>query len=193
MTPYDKFNTDLSAVKEYEKIFLFIKNKILSVDSTDILRMQLVFAVSFMDKYFHDLGILYFEKCLTENKTPKKELFSLQMKDILSCITANNGKEILLAFFKKRIMDFTFQMSSDISKISNFMGIDNVFNQLYGKNSDENKRHLDLIVERRNQIVHEADFDNVRLSKRCITQEDVSDSILFIEQFVCSYNSLVHF
>lgn len=193
MTPYEKFSKEIASVKNYEKVYLFIKDKLTEVDSDDILRMQLVFAVSFMDKYFHDLSILYFGKCLDNNSIPKKEILGLQLKDVLSCIYSDDGKEILFALFKKRIMEFTFQMSNDISKISNFMGVDNIFRQIYGDNLEDNKKHLDIIVERRNQIVHEADYDCIALSKRQISSSEVSEAIIFIENFIESYNKLITF
>ena len=55
----------------------------------------------------------------------------------------------------------------------------------------ENK--IDIIVNRRNQIVHEADYDISTHSKRTIEESWLDDTILFIKEFVYSlYENLTN-
>ena len=49
---------------------------------------------------------------------------------------------------------------------------------------------LKLIVQRRNQIVHESDFDEIAMNKRAISENDVQSSIVFIENFILAFDTL---
>ncbi|MDE7347610.1 MAG: hypothetical protein K2N48_12840 [Muribaculaceae bacterium] len=50
---------------------------------------------------------------------------------------------------------------------------------------------LKSICNRRNQIVHEADFDTLSGSRRPITRHEVVDTTKFIQDFISTVHTLV--
>ena len=60
---------------------------------------------------------------------------------------------------------------------------------------EEIKKRLNLIVSRRNDIVHEADLDPVSLEKQDIRDEDIIENIDFLENLgnaICDYVIISH-
>ena len=60
-----------------------------------------------------------------------------------------------------------------------------------GMKPDDIKNTLALIVDRRNKIAHEADFDSVNEAKNGIDKIQTNDVVVFIENLCETINSLV--
>ncbi len=163
----DQFNINIETVKHLGVIYSAFESHLMtpSVDLSDILRSEIVLAVSALDCFIHDLVRIgmskIFEKSGGEPQAFLNFGISVQsVKRIIDATTANEQKD----YFKKEIRKLhgyrTFQSSDNISQALSLIGIKKIWNKVgdsLSVSSDDARNHLDLIVDRRNKIAHESD------------------------------------
>ena len=163
-----------------------------SLDLSDILRAQYVMLVSALDHFIHELvrfGMIeIYNKNRKETKKFQEFIFSTE-KDILfkKAIMEEKSDVWLNHQIRYRNGFKSFQEADKIQEAM-LLIIDTDIWKEVADNLDNDisqiKRRLNLIIDRRNQISHEADIEPTYQELRTIYIDDVQDSILFIESLV---------
>lgn len=162
----------------------------------DLLRSQIVNAVSAFDKLMHDLIRIGMVK-IFENQRPSTNKYLSETIAIqhLPTLTASAVPPPAVRFgeiVREKLSTLSFQ---DPTKIAD--GLSYIWNEKQkwqqialglGMSDDDAKRKQKLIVTRRNAIVHEADLDPVNSQKQAITRAeatDISNFLLALGNRIC--------
>ena len=144
-------------------VFLSDHYKIAPEDLSDLLRSELVNLVSAMDRFIHEFVRIGIINSYT-NKTPqtdKCKSISIKFSTLNKVIECQSRKT-------PPTCNYPFPESTP------------------NANQKFLEKKIDLIVSRRNQIVHEADYDISINSKQTININWLDDTILFVKEFVYS-------
>lgn len=187
---FKKFKQIIEDTKNSGVIYSYLFNVVKPpYDYSDLLRWQLAQAVSALDKLIHDLvrvGMLeiYQGKRTT---TPKFESFGITL-NVLRNIQTDPSQEI--SYIEKQIIiNNGFKSFQDPDKISDSLAYiwdeNHKWDKIaaaFGDNSTSIKSQLKNIVIRRNQIVHEGDYNGYSYSREFIQEEDSLLVITFIDK-----------
>lgn len=209
------FNECINDVKSMRAFYVYLKDyyHIPENDLTDLLRAELVNVVSAMDRFIHEIvriGIISSYMGFSA-KTPKCKSMPFKlatMSKILECKLLTTpptcNEELAEYWVNKEVTEilktFSFQKIDKIKDALSYIWDDPYklqaivskmrYSAFPGPNINANQKYLekkiDLIVSRRNQIVHEADFDVTINSKQTINTVWLDDTILFVTDFVYS-------
>lgn len=185
------FDENIDRVNNLGVIYTSITILNNGMDISDILRTQYVMLVSALDYFIHEIvriGILEIyngkRKITKEFKT---FIFDID-KDVLlnKSIMKNLDNEWLNYQIIVKNGYKSFQQADKIEEALSLLidkdviwkNIANSMDMIYQEK--DIKKQLNLIIERRNQIAHEADIEPIYKTKRNINQNDVDDSIKFI-------------
>ena len=159
-----------------------------AVDVSDIWRAQIVLIVSALDQFIHELTRLGMIEC-AKGIRPKTDAF-LRFNIPLSAVDlALNGTSYEVWVGETVQSKHSWQSFQDPDKLAEAIRLfspiglwDRVGNEL-SMNAKDVKTRLKLIVDRRNQIAHEADLDPANPGFRWpINEPQVNYTIDFIEQ-----------
>ncbi|MDO9215234.1 MAG: HEPN domain-containing protein [Methylococcales bacterium] len=193
---FNQFNNNIKSVKELEILhYHLISEMQLPNDLSDILRSQLVYAVSALDKLIHELvriGML--QSFLGQRlKTNKFNTFSISLETYNKIQQLSQSTEILQLerpehFFEQEIIakhkHLAFQDPDKIADALSFIWEEKQKWQKIAHSltmsDDYIKKRLKNIVSRRNQIVHESDIDVQTNLRNSIDACDVKESVDFI-------------
>ena len=185
----NQFKTNIQHVRNLGTIYRALKAQTTGIlDLSDILRAELVLAVSALDYFVHEivrLGVLE----SYHGQRPQTEAFlrfQITLQSAIQGISSPMSNAWLDDQIRTRHSYQSFQhperIADAIRLISDAGLWDAVASQL-GSNVEGVKQKLTLIVNRRNQIAHEADCDPSYPGRRWpIDNSLVDDSIDFIER-----------
>jgi len=199
---HQQFKANIQAIKDLDGLYTHLHGTLRLPDDllSDLLRTQLVNAVSALDKLVHELVQAGMIQIFLGNKSPtsKYNAFTLPMAtvtDIRNATDLQPPEYFFSVEVFQRNKALSFQKPDKIAdalshiwdeshkwqKITQKMGLE-----------DQNavKTHLDAIVSRRNQIVHEADLDYNGV-KNIAIHSDITRSVTFIENLGDSIFELV--
>jgi hypothetical protein len=163
-----QFETNLEGLKQLGAIYLAFVEKVTQVISLDeLLRAELVLAVGALDCYVHDLVRIGMGGFFKTGKGESNAYlnFGVSLDFMKKLLLASSGSEKLSLFEQeiRRLHAYrTFQTAENISQALSFIGIKTIWDKvgaILGMNSSDVRTRLDLIVDRRNRIVHESDVD----------------------------------
>lgn len=208
------FNACISDLRNMRAFYAYLSDhcSIPKDDLTDLLRSELVNLVSAMDRFIHEIvriGIInsylgispQTDKCKT---IPMK--FST-MNKVIECRSRSTppscNEEIAEYWINKEVVailsTMSFQKTDKIKDALSYIWdvshkippIIDKMQYAFPETTINNKQKyleekIDLIVSRRNQIVHEADYDISTHSKQAIYATWLDDTILFIKEFIYS-------
>lgn len=158
------------------------------LDSSDILRMQIVLSVSSLDALIHDLVCAGMIELFQNKRSDSKKFDKVSIR--MSCMKSVQQKVPLLDIIKSEITlrnsYFAFQAPEKISEAINSFTNVKIWKEVSAKttlgSSEDIQSQLKLIVERRNKIAHEADNDPVFPKTRWpIDKQMVKETVSFIE------------
>lgn len=167
-----------------------------AVDSSDLLRAQIVLAVSALDFYIHEatlIGMLQVYK----GDRPTTNAFIGYRISVGAMLSGypTAGTAWLEAEIRDRHSFLSFQQPDKIADaIRLFSGIKLWQSVAVRMGEDETnlKAKLRLLVDRRNKIAHEADLDPSYPGARWpITEADVAASRLFLSELVEAIHAVV--
>jgi len=186
----NQFKGNIQYVKNLNAIYTGLTNQVTSaIDLSDILRAELVFGVSALDSFIHELVRIGMVEIFKNNRSTTNSFnnFMVSMEHLTTIINNSSPTEREALFsqeIRNRLSWRSFQRSSKISeaiKLMSDVGLwDEVGNYLSTPPEDV-KNRLDIIVERRDKIAHEADIDPTYNTKWPINEVMVNDSIVFLE------------
>lgn len=199
------FSNNINSIRDLDTLYHLLKDtQRLPNDLSDLLRAEIVYAVSALDKLVHELVRIGMIQTLKGQrlKTATFEGFTLSVKTmerikdttILSSnpsfIPSSNSDLPEYWFEQEIILKHKSISYQDPKKITE--GLSLIWKEEYKWQkiavemsvADEKtlKRQLEVIVNRRNQIVHEADMDIVLGVRTGIDANDVKDTVDFIEK-----------
>jgi len=159
-TALDAFNGSIRRVRDMHALHLSLSNQLTdAVDLSDMLRAEIVLAVSAFDFFIHELTRLGMLEC-HDGARPKTDAFgrfsipldAASMLDTTVLDTEIRNKQGFQSFQHPDKVADAIRLISDIKLWQE------VANRLE-KGPKETKEELALIVDRRNKIAHEADLD----------------------------------
>ncbi|MDC8001389.1 HEPN domain-containing protein [Aequorivita todarodis] len=191
---FNQFQTNIEEIKKTHLITksLHLPNPSI-IDTSNVLRSCIVLTVSALDHLIHELTIV-----------GMKEIFN----GIRPTTPRYDKQQISLAFFhgishspplisfetelREKLGWQTFQRPNKIKEAISLFHPVQLWQQIaivLGDSETNIKNQLNLIIDRRNMIAHEADIEPIYKTKRNITDYDVEVSIEFIEKLGdCIYN-----
>lgn len=183
---FQRFDTSVGQVDELLAIYRYIHANSEIPAKDNILRAALTMLVSAIDTSVHELVISAVVRKLIDGQHVfdiSKQLVSIQ------CILEPEPSQRIAmaeADIRRQYAKETFQSSRQLETVLASIGINKIWSRLSGRlgnTPEEIKLKLDLMVRRRNQIVHEADLDGFHCSQQ-ISLEMVDSLYEFTTQFV---------
>jgi len=163
-----QFEINLRSAKQLGIIYLAFVDKLTqAISLNELLRAEIVLAVSALDCYIHDIVRIGMLSAFKAGKgEPNAYLgFGVSLEFVKNLLSANTEDEKLNLFEHeiRRLHGFrTFQTADNISQALSFIGIKSIWEKVaafFGITSSDVRTQLDLIIDRRNCIAHEGDID----------------------------------
>lgn len=160
---------------------------------SDILRSELVSIVSALDRFIHDIvkaGIIesYNGRRVLTSSCSNFQVTIGDLKSFLSVDINQDPDVILEDIIDRKHSHLSFQDPKKIADALSLFWDENQKWQAIASQSQNNQNALKIelknIVIRRNQIVHEADFDAFQNQIQSIESRDVENSVEFINNLV---------
>ena len=162
-----------------------------AVDLTDLLRSQIVLAVSAMDLYIHEItriGMLEGYDGKRPQTTKAFSRFQVAMDAVIEAIARPGHNEWLESEIRKKHGYQSFQHPKKIAEAVKLFSECKLWPSVaaeLGSTAKEVKDRLIVIVNRRNQIAHEADLmPNDPTMRWSISAADAEEAVNFIKD-VC--------
>lgn len=183
------FHRNISQANELGGLYDYLSTSVAIPEQfEDLLRSQVVNAVSAFDKLMHDLIRIGMVK-IFENQRPStskylSETIAIQHLPSLLASAVPPPPVRFEEIVREKLSKLSFQ---DPTKVAD--GLSYIWNEPQrwqqialglGISDDEAKRKLRLIITRRNAIVHEADLDPVTSQKQSITRAEATDIADFL-------------
>ena len=161
-----------------------------SIDCSDLYRAGLVQAVSALDSYVHGVILDEMVEILMNrsNSSVKPKNIGLSIvaaQTMLSCNDTSQQENLARGFIAERLSYETYQKSEDIARAFSQIGIRNLWKSAFNKNIESVTTTLNLIVQRRNRIVHQCDRDISNPGNFIeLLEVDAKDAAIHIESIV---------
>jgi hypothetical protein len=188
----EKFRLNIKSVKDLDSLYtLLTKNyPLLEEQSSDILRAEVVLAVSALDCFIHDLVKQGMVEAYQEIRIPSTSFENYQIPfKSLKLIENSDNLEGKLVYLEKAIQDInskdSYQSPKSIEYALQFINVSKIWQKVFvlmpPLKAEDIKNELSLIINRRNKIAHEADYDTLGF-KAPIEQQNINDIVQFIEK-----------
>lgn len=167
------------------------------VNQSDLYRAGLVQAVAAIDAYVHGvildrsvdfiMGRLEF--------TPPSNRIGLTIgavQALVGATTLSDTERLARGHIATRLQTETYQRSDDIASALAMVGIPRIWSSAFGKGAQTAKQTLDIIVDRRNKIVHQCDSNpSTPGVVTPILVTDAQDAIAQIERIIQTIDALI--
>lgn len=184
----ENFRTNIDSIKSKFDMVTRLEQEGLTQESKDILRSQVVFLLSTMDFYMHEIvkyGILkIFKRERTRTKSYKEFIVSLETVE--KAIASPESVDWLDAEIVHRNHHKTFLEPEKIKGQLSLISTKNIFNIAATEISDNSTLANDLkdLYKRRNAIAHQTDRDNSSGVLNNIDSKDVNKYITLVSNFI---------
>lgn len=199
---YTQFKINIDGLHNLTIIHDAFEAKVSPLDISDILRAQIVLAVSALDCYIHDLCLeamtyIFKNKNFSDNNSFKNFPISMETLRLMATTSSIADRDLYLSKeIKKHNSYKSFQDPGKISEALGYLGVKALWVKIGAElnlQSTDLQNELTLIVQRRNQIAHESDI-NPELGigeKFFIDSTIVSKTIEFIKKVVVSIEKII--
>lgn len=167
------------------------------VDSTDILRAQIVLVVSALDHYIHEITRLGMLEVIAGTRVPTKAFlkFQVTMDSAMVALSGNKGNIWFDDEIREKHGYLAFQHPDKIADAIRLFSDCELWpsvSKSLGLSTADIRNNLRLIIDRRNKIAHEADLDPSYPGTRWpITPTDTKKTIQFIVDICETIHSVV--
>ncbi|EGR5448213.1 hypothetical protein COR24_16860 [Vibrio cholerae] len=202
LNAYNRFESNIKQTRALKDVHLFLSETVkVPMDFDDLLRAQLVYAVSAFDKLIHDIiriGLLEIFNG-SRPQTPKylNEPFTMSVVNDLRGATLPPASHYFELAVVQKLKIVSYQDPQKISDGLSYIWLEKQKWQTIaaemGQDHKTVKTTLKLIADRRNMIVHESDLHPFSNEKHAISAQDVDDSINFIEKCGTAIYKLITF
>ncbi len=186
-------------IEEIKKTHLITKSLILPtpsiIDTSNVLRSCIVLTVSALDHLIHELTIVGMKEIFNGIRTATSKYEKHQIS--LAFYHGISQTPPVISFeteLREKLGWQTFQRPNKIKEAISLFHSVQLWQQVsisLGSTEANIKNQLNLIVDRRNMIAHEADIEPIYKTKRNISDYDVEVSIDFIEKLGTTIYNLV--
>lgn len=196
------FEQNINSVNELVKLYEIIDDQLplLKEQSGEILRAIIVLSVSALDNFLHD----YYRTEIVEaylgtgnfNIQFEKIRISIKgMGEIDSSSSIPEKRKYLTDELRKIQKTDSYQSGKSIENLFITLNIKGIWTQLEkiginGMKANDIKNELSNIIDRRNKISHESDWDFINQKKYPISLRDISDVVSFINNLVEGINKI---
>ncbi len=200
---YTTFLNHIKSSEQLIEVFRYLESLHFNrLKSDEILRSTIVLTISSLDTFLHDFFRMEIVQAYVGNSAFlvdfKRLQISIDSTKSIELSTNTIEKMNLLELELRRLQKTdSYQSPKSIEYIFTTLGIGNIWKALEKETglaplkANDIKTKLALIIERRNQISHEADWDFTINQKREILIEDVEDIISFIKKLVFAIHSII--
>lgn len=167
------------------------------LDTSDILRSQIVLSVSALDYYIHEITVLGMIDIYERRRPPTDAFlkFRIPVSSWASTGTIPSGSSWFASEVRERHGFLSFQQPDKIADAIRLISTVRLWRAVAAHlSADEEsvKNRLRLIVERRNKIAHEADIDPSYPGQRWpILENDVNGAISFLRSLGDAIHAVV--
>ena len=193
---FSQFSINIEEVRKTHLITTSLNVSTFSImDTSSILRSCIVLCVSAIDHLIHELAIIGMYEIYngTRQNTSKYDNHSISL-GTMNALTSNPPQISFESEIRKKLGWQTFQRPDKIKDAIALFNPIQLWQQLaiiFGDTEINIKNQLNLIVDRRNMIAHEADIEPIFKTKRPISDSDISKTIDFIEKLGTTIYNLV--
>lgn len=185
---YD-FENNICSINNSVLIYKYLKSNAKNLDSTILLRSQFMLIVSAFDTYVHLVIInKIIEKYFSENSTIDINInIPLSLVYRMKNSSIDMQMELLENYLAKKLSKDSFQSPKSVEYAYSLLQIDHLWSKLSVKlnmRAEDIKNKLSLIVNRRNKIAHESDWNKITRKYEEINLEIVLECQQFIENMV---------
>ncbi len=204
----NQFKKNIKDVRDLDTRYVQLTQAIIADDFSDLLRAEIVYAISALDKFIHELiriGMIEIYKG-SRTSTSQYDSFQVSLRTVSTIQDAINQNATGVvgpppeSYFEQEIITkhshLAFQDPDKINVALNLVSDkphkwQNVANDM-GISDADLKTELKNIVGRRNAIVHEADLDIQTGNKNTILHSDALTMIDFIEKLGEGIYNYIH-
>lgn len=167
------------------------------IDCSDLLRAQIVMAVSALDHYVHEVTRLGMLEVLagSRRQTPGFLRFQVRMGAAMAGLTGRDQSAWFDTEVREKHSYLAFQYPDKIADAIRLFSPRQLWSSVglrLGLPIQEVKERLQLVIERRNKIAHEADLDPSYPGVRWpILQEDATAAVNVIKAICEAIHSVV--
>ena len=198
ISPINQFKQNIERVRNMHAIYSILNTKTTEViDVSDVLRAELVLVVSAFVQYVHDVVRQGMLEVFQGNRveTPAYRNFTVSLECVREAISNHSTFDWLDNEIITRNSWKSFQQAKKVAEAIRLVSEINLWVEIankLGKNPDDLKSTLNLIVDRRNKIAHEADMDPSYPGVRWpIDEIMVENAIKFIEEIVKTMDEIL--
>ena len=198
----NNFNRNIESIDDLVSLYEIIQDNLplLNEQSQEILRAIIVLSVSALDNFLHEyyrteivesyLGYGNFEVQFDKIKISIKG-----MSEIDNSSSVAEKRNFLTNELRKIQKTESYQSSKSIENLYNSLNVKNIWSQLEkigidGLRANDIKNELANIIDRRNKISHESDWDFINQRKYPISLEDIVAVVNFIKNIVRGFNQI---
>jgi len=195
------FETGIIRVRNIDSLFVHLSTQLgfNSTDVSDLLRSEIVYSLSSFDRLIHDLvksGMVESFKGLRPPTNSYKNFnISLNQFDAINSASLPPAEFVFAQTITSSHKHLSFQDPDKVTEALSLIWHENHKWQKIatkmGMNQNDLRTELKNIVIRRNQIVHEGDFDLFTGNIQSISHSDTQQSVNFIDKLGNSIYDLV--
>lgn len=184
------FQQNIGSIRELASLHAYLLDHLKPMSFDDLLRFEIVYAVSALDKLIHDLIRIGMIEIFMGVRPPTakylSEKISLSAYGSMSAATVPPKEYYFEQEVISRLRTIAYQAPDKISDGLSYIWDEahkwQAISKAMEMDKDVVKTQLRLIVDRRNKIVHEADADILSDGKFTISKMDCENTLLFIER-----------
>lgn len=187
-TAYKQFQDNLTYARHLGGIYQALRAQTTSaLDLSDIIRAELVMAVSALDHYIHELTRIGMCEIVTGKRAASKNFskFSVSLEKVLEGFSDPANPKWLDDEVRLKLGWQSFQQPDKVADAIRLFADKNVWEALeadLGIPAADLKALLSEIVDRRNKIAHEADIDPASGQRRPIDEKKVQGYVEYVEK-----------
>lgn len=192
----DSFDSNIRSICNSVSIYQYLESNAKNLDSTILLRSQFVLIVSALDTYVHSAIInKIIEVFFSQSNTELNVEVSLSLMHRMKNVNENMQKEMLSNYLNEKFSKDSFQSPRNIEYAYSMFKIDHIWSKIgseLGRSAEDIKNTLALIVNRRNKIAHESDWNKITGKYEEIDLDMVLNCKEFIQQIVNAFDVLLY-
>jgi hypothetical protein len=163
-----QFQINLQSARQLGVIYLAFCDKVTgAITLEELLRAELVLAVSALDCYIHDVVRIGMERAFNAPSGEPNAFLSFEVtfgfvKELLGAISDAERNSLVDREIRRAHGFKTFQAADKISQALSLIGVTAIWEKVgaeIGLNSKDARTKLNVIIDRRNRIAHEGDID----------------------------------
>ena len=187
----DQFKKNMEYVRNLGAIYKALEARTTGViDLSDVLRAELVMAVSALDQFVHEIVRMGMLEIYSGSRKATDVFlrFSVSLESVRECLESPDDDSWLANEIRLRHGWQSFQHADRIATAIRLISDIRIWEEVaenLGETPQEVRRQLNLVVDRRNKIAHEADVIPTYPDERWpIDESSVDSAVDFIDKIV---------